>query len=209
MKSTKYCIGILLISFLFNSNLYAGKHYKDLYGNKEVLLTKSCVTIEDFRSICYYWSERYTTHDSVYFEEKRLLLVPDTALFRRQYKMPFNLRRIVQNKRERREYDKQLKEGKKSPMVAITYEQAKLYIELAEKLYPFNDPITPTNSYSLPTLKDYEIALKKKILTNGAEYLADGNIVIIDTKNKKLEVVTSTNMPVRFRLLIHKINTVR
>ncbi len=206
MKTVKYYIGtLLLISFFFYSNVYAGKYFRDLHGDQKVFLAKSCVSIEDFRAMCYSWSARSSAHDSSYFEEKRLLIIPDTALFRKQNNAPFDIRRIVWNKRDIREYDRLSRESRKLPMTAITYEQANLYIELAEKLHVFNNPDNPICSYSLPTLKDYEIALKKNILTNGAEYLADGTIVIIDTKNKKLKVVTSTSMAVGFRL-VRKIN---
>ena len=203
MKKIKYYIGILLISFLCYSNLYAGKYYKDLYGNKKVLLATSCVSIDDYRTICYIWDAKFT-HDSVYFKEKRSLLFPDTALFRQQFKVPFDLRRVVKNKREISAFYKQTKTGKKLSMTEVSFQQAALYVELIGKSYAYN-PVNAVNSYSLPTLKDYEIALKKNMLTDGVEYLADGNIVIIDTKNKKLEVVTSTSMPIKFRMVIHKI----
>ncbi len=209
MQKTKYYIGILFIAVLFNSSSYPSKKsYADLYEDQKIFMAKSCVSADNYRMMYHGWG---TKEERVYLDEKSPLLIPDTVLFRERYNAPFHLSRIIHNKEERKEFNRKIKEGEKLPMTCITYEQAQLYLDCLTKIKMFSpDEISirygVSIQYSLPTLEEYEFALKKKILTDGAEYLADGNIVLIDTKNKKLEVVTSTEIPVRFRIVIHRIS---
>ena len=102
---------------------------------------------------------------------------------------------------------KQYRKIKQKPMIGISYSQAELYVKLAA-LLRVNNPPKPIYRYSLPSLEDYEIALQKHLLTDGAEYLANGQIVIIDTQKKMLQVVSSTDTDekIRFRLKLTKIN---
>ena len=162
-KMVRYIwIGLLSISISF-TNIFAQKPPTRYYGSidksKKVFLSKEEISIQDYHDILGILKKQYG-EDS----EQYRFLIPDTAKFREIYGFPFfYVKNGVRYTAIESNFIMFIREQQRIfPMVAISYEQAKVCFQLLEDV--FNG--MPKGKYiwkvGLPEKADYETALNSK-----------------------------------------------
>ncbi|MDR0604895.1 MAG: formylglycine-generating enzyme family protein [Bacteroidales bacterium] len=215
-------IAILSVSFCFKLNhVFAQKvmrsnHYfsVNIEENKSFILGEE-VDVGDYYDLMLMIKTKYGKDSEQY-----RFLIPDTVKYRMWYgfSFPFPMSEIKGRGDRRQRYLRQLR---KLPMVAISYEQAVAYCQWQDSI--INRFSKSYRQYSLPTKADYEMSLKKAKITarkslstlqvkhtrkrifgltdNIAEYTQDGMIVLGDenTALKFVDVKDVGNVPIGFR----------
>lgn len=196
--------GILFFNIFFESVIFAqnAPYGIALDENKTIFLDKTEIPVIEWY---FYYN---LTKDSVGYPSA----FPDTAMFRQLYGYSF----LISKGMSKTEIDNMFIKHKKLPMSCITYEQAMQFCKWRTKQFK-SDKFRI--EYTLPTIEDYEKALKKAFITsnipistlnkkicqftgitdNVAEFTLKEKVIINGGNSKNLEFSESSSLPIGIR----------
>jgi formylglycine-generating enzyme required for sulfatase activity len=196
--------GILLFNIFFETVISAQMvpYGIALDESKTIFLDKTEMPVIEWY---FYYN---LTKDSVGYPS----VLPDTAMFRQLYGYSF----LISKGMSKNEVDNMFTKHKKFPMSCITYEQAMQFCKWRTKQLKSNKLRI---EYTLPTVNDYEKALKKASITsnlpistlnkkiaqftgitdNVAEFTLNEKLILNGGNSENLEFSESSPLPIGIR----------
>jgi len=196
--------GILLFNIFFQNVISTQRvsYGIALDESKTIFLDKTEIPVIEW---CFYYN---LTKDSVGYPSA----LPDTAMFRKLYGYSF----LISKGMSKNEVDNMFTKHKKLPMSCISYKQAVQFCKWRTKQLE-SDKLRI--EYTLPTVNDYEKALKKASITsnppistlkmkmalftgitdNVAEFTLNEKLILNGGNSENLDFSESTPFPIGIR----------